>query len=77
MSYEIVTVPEAPIEEAYDGIEQGHGGPFGSVIVRDGEIIGSGHNRVCSIMIPLATGKLMRSGPLALNWGLWHHSPLV
>ncbi len=34
------------IEEAYDGIKHKHGGPFGCVIVRDGKVIGSGHNRV-------------------------------
>ena len=34
------------IREALDGIENGHGGPFGCVIVKDGEIIGRGHNMV-------------------------------
>ena len=34
------------IGEALDGIRQGHGGPFGCVIVKDGEIIGRGHNMV-------------------------------
>ena len=34
------------ISEALDGISKGHGGPFGCVIVKDGEIIGRGHNRV-------------------------------
>ena len=34
------------INEALDGIRQGHGGPFGCVIVKDGEIIGRGHNMV-------------------------------
>ena len=34
------------IEEAYEGIRKGHGGPFGTVIVKDGRIIGRGHNRV-------------------------------
>lgn len=34
------------IEEAYDGISKKHGGPFGCVIVKDGKIIGRGHNRV-------------------------------
>ena len=34
------------IREALDGISQGHGGPFGCVIVKDDEIIGTGHNRV-------------------------------
>ena len=34
------------IEEAYEGIRQKHGGPFGCVIVKDGKVIGRGHNRV-------------------------------
>ena len=37
---------EEAINEAYEGIENGHGGPFGCVIVKDGKIIGRGHNRV-------------------------------
>ena len=34
------------INEALDGIQHGHGGPFGCVIDKDGKIIGRGHNRV-------------------------------
>ena len=34
------------IREAVYGITRGHGGPFGSVIVRDGKIVGRGHNMV-------------------------------
>ena len=34
------------IEEAEIGIHSGHGGPFGAVIVKNGEIIGKGHNHV-------------------------------
>lgn len=34
------------IEEAREGIIQGHGGPFGSVIVRNGQVIARNHNRV-------------------------------
>lgn len=37
---------QAAIDEAREGIYNGDGGPFGSVIVRDGRIIGRGHNRV-------------------------------
>lgn len=32
--------------EAKTGIYQGHGGPFGAVIVKDGKVIASGHNHV-------------------------------
>lgn len=34
------------IREAQTGIHSGHGGPFGTVIVRNGEIVGRGHNMV-------------------------------
>ncbi len=34
------------IQEARIGIYNNHGGPFGSVIVREGKIIGRGHNHV-------------------------------
>ena len=55
--YLAVTVPDAgyhaeneymeiAIAEARTGIYNSDGGPFGSVIVRDGEIIGQGHNMV-------------------------------
>ena len=35
---------------AIESVEKGWGGPFGAVIVRDGEIIGRGQNRVSSRM---------------------------
>lgn len=34
------------IKEAQEGIRAGHGGPFGTVIVKDGVIVGRGHNCV-------------------------------
>ena len=33
------------IDEAKTGIFNNDGGPFGTVIVKDGEVIGTGHNR--------------------------------
>ena len=36
------------VEEALEGISNGDGGPFGAVIVKNGEIIASGHNHVVS-----------------------------
>jgi guanine deaminase len=47
------------IEEAYDGIHKGDGGPFGSVVVKDGEIIGSGHNMVIRKNDPTVHGELL------------------
>lgn len=34
------------IDEAREGIRGGHGGPFGTVIVKDGVVVGRGHNKV-------------------------------
>lgn len=46
------------IKEATEGIKQGDGGPFGAVIVKDGKIIGSGHNRVVSSNDPTCHGEI-------------------
>ena len=34
------------IDEAREGIQNHHGGPFGTVIVKDGKVIAGGHNKV-------------------------------
>ena len=47
------------IEEAREGIRQGHGGPFGCVIVRDGEMVAKGHNRVLKDHDATAHGEIM------------------
>lgn len=46
------------IREAVEGITQGHGGPFGSVIVKDGKIVGRGHNMVLKNNDPTAHGEV-------------------
>lgn len=46
------------IREAYEGIGKGHGGPFGSVVVKDGEIVGRGHNRVIQKKDPTCHGEM-------------------
>ena len=47
------------INEALDGIRNGHGGPFGCVIVKDGEIIGRGHNMVLINKDSTAHGEIV------------------
>lgn len=50
---------KAAIEEARVGINNNHGGPFGCVIVKDGKIIGRGHNQVVKNMDPTCHGEVM------------------
>lgn len=40
------TYMQIAIDEARAGIYNAHGGPFGTVIVKDGQIVGQGHNHV-------------------------------
>ncbi len=47
------------IQEAKKGIRKGHGGPFGAVIVKDGEIVGRGHNQVVKNNDPTCHGEMM------------------
>lgn len=46
------------IEEAKKGIKEGHGGPFGAVIVKDGEVISKGHNHVVVNNDPTCHGEV-------------------
>lgn len=46
------------LKEAYQGIRAGDGGPFGTVIVRDGKIVGRGHNRVLLRQDPTCHGEI-------------------
>ena len=34
------------IQEAIEGVQIGDGGPFGAVIIRDGKVVATGHNKV-------------------------------
>ena len=46
------------IAEAEEGIALGHGGPFGAVVVKDGKVIGKGHNRVVITNDPTHHGEI-------------------
>ena len=47
------------ITEARKGIRLGHGGPFGAVIVKDGVVVGKGHNQVVKNNDPTCHGEIM------------------
>lgn len=47
------------IEEANVGIEDKQGGPFGAVIVKDGRVVGKGHNQVIANQDPTCHGEMM------------------
>ena len=47
------------IELARMGVEMNIGGPFGCVVVRNGEIIGEGNNRVTSLNDPTAHAEVI------------------
>ena len=47
------------INEAKKGITNGHGGPFGAVIVKDGVVVGKGHNQVIKNQDPTCHGEVM------------------
>ncbi|MFD2570527.1 nucleoside deaminase [Spirosoma soli] len=49
----------AAIQLAREGMTTGQGGPFGAVIVRNGEIVGQGCNRVTSTNDPTAHAEVV------------------
>jgi guanine deaminase len=47
------------VEEAVKGVKENHGGPFGAVIVKDGEVIAKGHNMVLITKDPTAHAEIV------------------
>lgn len=59
------------IEEARFGIRHKHGGPFGCVIVKDGEVVGYGHNCVLRDNDPTCHGEMMAIRDACCNLGTY------
>ncbi|HEV2478626.1 MAG TPA: nucleoside deaminase [Puia sp.] len=54
---------------AKEGVEKGAGGPFGCVIVKDGVIVGKGHNQVTSTNDPTAHAEVVAIRDACANLG--------
>ena len=52
------TYMQQAIGEAREGIHLGHGGPFGTVIVKNGKILAKGHNMVLANIDSTAHGEI-------------------
>lgn len=61
---------QAAIDEAREGIRKKHGGPFGAVIVKDGRIVGRGHNRVLASHDPTCHGEIAAIRDASANLGI-------
>ncbi len=49
----------AAIEQSRQGMEQNEGGPFGAIVVKEGQIIGRGNNKVTSTNDPTAHAEVV------------------
>lgn len=68
---------EMAVAEARYGIEHGHGGPFGAVIVKGGKLIGKGHNEVIKEGDPTCHGEIMAIHDACRNTGTFDLSGSV
>ena len=60
---------KSAIDEALFGINHKHGGPFGCVIVKDGKIVGKGHNCVLKNNDPTCHGEVAAIRDAGKNLG--------
>lgn len=59
------------IDIALDGMRSNRGGPFGAVVVKDGEIIGRGGNKVTSSNDPTAHAEVVAIREACKNLGVF------
>ncbi|HKB44720.1 MAG TPA: nucleoside deaminase [Chitinophagaceae bacterium] len=60
---------ERAIELSRSGMQNGQGGPFGCVIVKENEIVGEGHNMVTSTNDPTAHAEIVAIRQACKNLG--------
>jgi tRNA(Arg) A34 adenosine deaminase TadA len=65
------------IAESLKGMHAGEGGPFGCVIVREGELVSKGHNRVISTNDPTAHAEVVALRRAARRLGRFDLSDCV
>jgi guanine deaminase len=46
------------VKEAFAGVRQNHGGPFGAVVVKEGKIVSKAHNEVVKLNDPTAHAEI-------------------
>lgn len=63
---------EEAIKLAHSNVEGNNGGPFGAVVVKDGEIIGRGKNKVTSSHDPTAHAEIVAIREAAQNLGTFN-----
>ncbi|MDI9354865.1 MAG: nucleoside deaminase [Cyanobium sp. MAG06] len=68
---------EESVKEGLIGVSNNHGGPFGAIIVRDGKIIGRGHNRVTSTNDPTAHAEITAIRDACKNENNFHLSGAI
>lgn len=62
------------IELSLKGSSEGKGGPFGAVIVKDGKIVGQGHNNVLNSNDPTAHAEIVAIRDACKNLGTFQLS---
>ncbi|MBS1188704.1 MAG: Cytidine/deoxycytidylate deaminase, zinc-binding region [Rhodocyclaceae bacterium] len=65
------------IELAHASVSGGDGGPFGAVVVKDGEIIGEGRNRVIGSNDPTAHAEIAAIRSACARLGRFHLADCV
>ena len=67
-------IMQRAIELSIKGSSEGKGGPFGAVIVKDGVIVGEGHNQVTSTNDPTAHAEVVAIREACKNLGTFQLS---
>jgi len=65
------------VREARRGMNRGEGGPFGAVVVLNGEVVGRGHNRVLRTKDPTAHAEIVALRRAARKLGRFDLSDCV